>query len=121
MLLRKGVKEQSGHRVLFVHESGPAERAGVVPYLDVITHVDVQQLVRSGVTAGPGASGDDSSVCAACVRRALSPTWCTKNKIRHVTVPLPKGELTVPPLPVLVCLRGWGRRNICRPHTPGSH
>jgi hypothetical protein len=54
MLLRKGVKEQSGHRVLFVHESGPAERAGVVPYLDVITHVDVQQLVRSGVTAAWG-------------------------------------------------------------------
>jgi hypothetical protein len=47
MLLRRSAKDVGGHRVLQVHEAGPAERAGVVTYLDIITHVDATQLVRA--------------------------------------------------------------------------
>ena len=38
------VTKVRGHRVLLVQEGSPAQKSGLVPYLDIITHVGEQQL-----------------------------------------------------------------------------
>lgn len=38
------VTKVKGHRVLLVQEGSPAQKAGLVPYLDIITHVGEVQL-----------------------------------------------------------------------------
>jgi len=48
-LLRKNVAIE-GHRVLFVNEKGPGGLAGLVPFLDIITHADGVQLNDSDRT-----------------------------------------------------------------------
>jgi C-terminal processing protease CtpA/Prc len=58
--LRRKAKESTGHRVLFVHEAGPAERGGLVTYLDLITHIDGEPLVRGG-QAGDARSSESAT------------------------------------------------------------